>query len=533
MKTKNRTVLILLISTIAASFSLIHSSYADDPSAGELFKESKVHFNEGQYFKSARYAFSANQEISGSSGIAYSHITQGLMHAGLYNSAVYFFIKALKSENSHALRRVLPYTEELIFHVGVDIIKRYLIRHTKASDYDAKNKAAYLYALGKDALLKGYELKAVAYFDEIPSSSSLWPFSLQLKATANAILGRNQSAIDDFSKCTNKSGSMESRLEDMYSNRNQVSSSWVNNRLRELEDLKSRCQAGVARTLYQVGRHDDADKAYDKIPKESIVWPDILFEQAWNSFARQEYNRSLGKLITYHSPLLGFIFNSEVEVLMAQSYLTLCQYADAKKVINKFHDKYTRLGEQVKRFVERNSNSLGTFYSEGKQALYSSQNSRSDFQRLMNRFVTSPYFRSLVEAEREIDNEIRMVSSFAERQVGVSSNMNKGFPGFLNVVLKWRKRTIVLLGGAFVKNSLIDHHSVLISDYEKMSFINLELLKRAKEELLSEGSEKDDRSRGNKTPERRDDQYYWSFNGEFWMDEIGDYVFALESKCGS
>jgi hypothetical protein len=41
-----------------------------------------------------------------------------------------------------------------------------------------------------------------------------------------------------------------------------------------------------------------------------------------------------------------------------------------------------------------------------------------------------------------------------------------------------------------------------------------------------------DRSRGNIVPRRRDDQLWWSFNGEFWTDELGDYVFALESECG-
>jgi hypothetical protein len=41
-----------------------------------------------------------------------------------------------------------------------------------------------------------------------------------------------------------------------------------------------------------------------------------------------------------------------------------------------------------------------------------------------------------------------------------------------------------------------------------------------------------ERARGNRIPERRDDQTLWSFNGEFWNDEIGDYVFALESECG-
>ena len=25
--------------------------------------------------------------------------------------------------------------------------------------------------------------------------------------------------------------------------------------------------------------------------------------------------------------------------------------------------------------------------------------------------------------------------------------------------------------------------------------------------------------------------YLWTFNGEFWADELGDYVFSLKSEC--
>jgi hypothetical protein len=31
--------------------------------------------------------------------------------------------------------------------------------------------------------------------------------------------------------------------------------------------------------------------------------------------------------------------------------------------------------------------------------------------------------------------------------------------------------------------------------------------------------------------ERNKKQYFWTFNGEFWADELGDYVFALRSEC--
>ena len=83
----------------------------------------------------------------------------------------------------------------------------------------------------------------------------------------------------------------------------------------------------------------------------------------------------------------------------------------------------------------------------------------------------------------------------------------------------------------YVKNSLMDYHQELISNFEKMSFIKLEMLKRAKD-LLVYKHPTGDRSWGNVIPARREYQLYWSFNGEFWNDELGDYVFGLESECG-
>ena len=139
----------------------------------------------------------------------------------------------------------------------------------------------------------------------------------------------------------------------------------------EAEDLDARCQAGKARTYYQANQFDAADQAYDRIQKASIVWPDILFEQAWNSFARGEYNRTLGKLVSYKCPALYFVFNPEVDVLRAQSYLALCLYDDARvRSSIEFGGKYAGVGEEVKRFVGGSSERSGSaFFEKGWEAV--------------------------------------------------------------------------------------------------------------------------------------------------------------------
>ena len=271
---------------------------------------------------------------------------------------------------------------------------------------------------------------------------------------------------------------------------------------------------------------------YDQIPKASFVWTDTLFEHAWNSYAREEYNRTLGKLVSYKSPALQFVFNTEIDVLMAQSYMALCIYPDASKIIEDFTKTYGAVAKEVKAFVDQNPNELRPYYVLGKEALSQKLHTDRKLYRFMNRFVRSPYFQALSLSEDRVAAERVAIQRMDASRVGTSTGMNAGFPGFLSLVLDWRTRSIELLGGIFAKNSMIDYHQVLISDFEKMQFMKIDLLSHMKQKLMEpELANASERNRGNRIPVRREDQLLWSFNGEFWNDEIGDYVFALESEC--
>lgn len=485
-------------------------------------------YQSGQFLQAARYAFSSFDDAPHLQPQAYALVTLSLMRSGLHQSASYFFIRTLQTGDKNAIRAVLTRTESLLVRVGGDLLRKYLIRHTQFSDYDSIDRSAYLYSLGKDSLLKGQESRAIQYLSGVSSRSALWPFALQLRGSAHAILGKAPEALNDFRACIDRAEDYVRLTEEEDAEPGSAKESLLRGRKHEAEDLLARCQAGVGRTLYQQGKFEEADRAYDEIAKASLVWPDILFEQAWNAFAKAEYNRTLGKLVTYKSPALQFVFNPEVDVLRAQTFLMLCQYDDANTVINEFNSKYARVAQEVKGFVDGNANNLPAFYQAGAQALRAPLSTKNDFQRLLNRFVRGPYFQNLVAAERAVARELPRVKAIPS-----SEGKGTGLAGFLEMVLSWRMKSIRLLGGAFVKNSLIDYHHAMLSDFDKMSFIKLEMLSRAKDQLLGRKSPGGDRGRGNQEPSRRDDQYYWSFNGEFWNDEIGDYVFGLESLCKS
>ena len=506
----------------------IPAALAETQSGTQLLKAAQEFCQRGQYFRCARYAFSAAQDSSaGVEDEAYSWVTVGLVQAGLPQSAAYFYVRTLQGNHPAATHRVLSQTEEIVNHVGVDLLRKYLISRTKVEDYDTRNQSVFHYLVGKSALLEGQYSRALEELSRVAYSSAFHPITLQLRGTVRAILGQGDGALNDFEQCISESGRL---LEQAQAQKERFGEAWVKQGRSKAEDLRARCRAGLGRTYYQMNRFRDADRAYDRIPKSSLVWTDILFEQAWNAFSQQEYNRALGKLVSYKSPALKFVFNTEVDVLRAQSYLGLCLYADANDVINDFNSKYSRLGEEVKRFVEGNANEPEAFYQTGKRVLESSLFTNNGLHQMINRFIRSPYFETLVHVDREISKEMIVIERFASFQPGVGDS-GRGFPAFLRRVLDWRAATARRLGGIFVKNGLIDYHSVLINDFEKMAFIKLEMLSRAKNKLMHPELHAVSRDRGNREPLRKPYQYYWTFNGEFWNDELGDYVFGLESDC--
>jgi tetratricopeptide (TPR) repeat protein len=509
-----------VLSALVVFFASPASLAAPDPLA-----QAKAYYHQGQYFTAARYAYASSQQTPATKADANATVTLALTHAGLWNSATYFFIETLKSGDRAAIRRVLTQTEGILSRVGPDVLRNFLIRNTKFDDYDPINRSAYLFSLGKAAILKDDMNLALQYLNQVKSQSRLYPFSLEMRGTALTIQGRIAEAVDDFRDCQKYAPLVVTEV-DSESPRYRTQKN-------EAKDLEARCTADEARAWYQGGKFDEAEIAYDRIPKASRVWPEILYEQAWNAFAKREFNRTLGKLVTYKAPALGFIFNSEVEVLRAQTYLALCLYDDTQKAIDEFNSRYTDVGREVKRFVESNARNLEAFYQLGVRTLKDKRDTADPVGRLANRFVRGPYFTDLVAQEGSLEKERGVISAFA-RMTG--ANANRGFSAFLTEVLKWRRKTIHQLGGAYVKNSLIDYHGVLVEDFEKISYIRLEMLGRAKDKLIRKMThakpENDGRSRGVVRPTRRDDQMFWTFNGEFWNDELGDYVFGLESECG-
>ncbi len=491
-------------------------SYDSPTAIQQAYREGQKLSGDGQHYESAATFFNIYTAQGSYQDVALGHVAEELILAGYPNAASYFYIQTLQRGNHSAIRRILVHLPEMLEAVGGDLLRPYIVRNTTEADYDGNTRTHFFYFLGKDELLKGEPAKALAALSHVSSGSGILAQAAYLRAAAYAMVGQTSSAISQFENCQNLASKSQSRTKALK---------------QEYFDLEARCTAGLARAYYQGNQFDKAEETFDDIPKSSFVWTDILFEQGWNAFAKGDYNRALGKLVSYRSPSLSFVFNPEVEVLRAQSFFKLCDYEDVDKTVHEFETRYAGVGSQMKSFLLSHDRDLGSFYNIGKEALHRKLHTNDMMSQALNRFVRGPYFAAQITQERAVGSEASRTQHLA------AAAKHASFAQFLSRVINWRARTVRVLGGLFVKNSLLDIYNDLVTDLDKMAYIKLDMLGKSKSRLEKKQVQSEDEDgvlkKGSSDIGRKDYQYFWTFNGEFWVDELGDYVFALESQCGS
>lgn len=367
--------------------------------------------------------------------------------------------------------------------------KRFLLKSRSASIY---------YILAKKYLRDRSYTNALKYLEKIPRNHEFYPYAKNMEATIFSITGKEQLANNAFRACREASSG--------------------NSRKRQLN--KDFCTVGLARNEFGARNYDNAELLYLDIPKSSPVWPDILFEEAWTSYYKGDYNRSLGKLVSYKAPVFDYIFNPEIEVLSALSYLKMCLYTDAKTISDNFYKTYMADARKLRVYLKRKRNAQKFFYDLMIQ--FEKKTLRSN--KLLNRLLKNI---ERDEAYRDLKNQVLLASEEYDRIRGKSnSRFKRGITGNIKEALLSQQKIL----GSYVRSTLISHYAKLYRAFEGMSYIKLEVLSQRKARLYSFDEKK--RKRGDiQFLKRNEKQYFWDFNGEFWADELGDYVFALKSEC--
>ncbi len=397
------------------------------------------------------------------------------------------------------LKSMERYLEKIILTVGAKNFEGLDI-----SLLQRGNSSVSKYLAAKKIFAEGEYEKAGSLFKSISSGSIFYPFSRNYLAVLSYLQKDYSKALSLYKTCVETS---KSRLDKNLSTR-------VYKQIKVNRDI---CIAGIARTYYAQRNFKKADYNYLDLDKRSIAWPPTLLEEAWSSYYGENYNRTLGKLVTYKAPQLKFITNPEIYVLRATTYLRMCLYGDVNKVVEDFYSRLEKTAKKSESIAKQYKNNPDYYY----QLVRNYQNeSDKEFYYFLKGIYKSPNVKSFFDNIKYAERERKKLSKIQ------SSNLKGLLSRNIDEFIKIQKKVIGLVAETKVEKYGID----LRKSFQTMSYIKLEVLGR-KKEALYEGKEEASKRGEIKYLKRNDRQYFWTFNKEFWSDELGDYVFALPVEC--
>ncbi len=426
-----------------------------------------------------------------------------LMKSHYYFSAIPFAGRMLAKNNT-----IDNKTEELIEKLILKTGTTALTGLPEELLYKTKSPSLSLVSGLKLFKKKKYK-KAYFSLKKVPNGHRFSPEARMIQGSSLNLINKFKSAIKKYKECFQESEQFESRAK--------------NEKLKRYYSvIKESCLIHQARIFYKRKSYKKSVETYELISKNSYKWPYLLIEKAWAHYYLEDFNRSLGLLVTYKSPLLNSYFFPEAEVLNSLNYYNLCLWDDSLAVIQRYYKVYRPKSNELKKILLEQKNS-STFFLK---LMFSSMKKNEEM---------NPYVRNLVtQIRKKVKFSINLISyKKAKKELKALKKM-KASPFTKTLIkevsyqVKWRTQHL----NHFIKKNMFG----FINDIHRFSYelfnVKLDILSKKRNLMYKNEEFANTRSRGDiSNVKRSPSQHFWTFNGEFWADELGDYSFGLKNNC--
>jgi tetratricopeptide (TPR) repeat protein len=285
-----------------------------------------------------------------------------------------------------------------------------------------------------------------------------------------------------------------------------------------------------SRIFYDQGRLTDALEELILLPRTSPSWYPGLLVGAWSAYRVGDYNLALGELMSIHSPFLAKRYNPESYILEAATLFQLCHYESALRSLEKFKEKYSPLVQTMDRFKRQYGTrytAVSTIlnYARGETETTSGTPEQDSYTVMMDGLLQEEPLTDVDRSLGEAESEEHFLSGLDSGDAWVHANV-----GLYRREIDAAKREAYRKGLRIVLRRLSEMRKEVSDATESALAIEVEINTRIRERLvtgqLPKFKEVDFKTEINKGYE------FWPFQGEFWRDEAGSYVFATTDVCG-
>jgi tetratricopeptide (TPR) repeat protein len=466
----------------------------------------------------------------------------------LYQASLEFFVRVVKAGRQH---RYYKATCKWLYYLsrkipGDDILLEKIASYRPEECMEFQSEVSFLrgqhfYKLGQleDALndlgrvsrdnvlyLKATFLKGVTYSRLNNIKEALKSFAQILRYAVDSYNGINNAADAAFAQMQRAQGGGE---QEQMSTSRLIETISQGDYKRDVKYFSQLAVLNMARLLYEQNSNLKAVRYYDYIPIEGFFWLEALFESSWALFrmGEQHHEKALGRLHTLSSPFFAEEYTPEAPILRAVILYSRCEYDKSLEAVASFREVYEPLLNELNGYVED--------FSDPKQ-LY-------DFLRRIQADPSSAKRVSQILNALFEDRELKRINahiSELEREINVikrarSSWATSDLANYVLQTIQFTRDTSFDRAGEMAKRRLERVVDELRDLRSKADAIDIEIATagRSDTELSLSGVEVQrtlEAERKKRTPDA--EHVYWPFEGEYWRDELGYYLYSIKSKCG-
>ena len=258
-------------------------------------------------------------------------------------------------------------------------------------------------------------------------------------------------------------------------------------------------------------------------------------ENSWNFLRSGKFRSALSNFQTLHSVFYKDYYQPETLILRSYVYLYICKYYEMEKVLNLFKATYLPVMNNVKKSL-----SWGRSYNSYLKAVLSAKRNKEQGLELsdgsvfpeviMNRIMKSPSFRSLMTYLERLTEEKAVLEKLPEEWKRDRVGRNASY------VLNRRILSTRKTAGKEIRNVLLQVYSDLKRLSSSEEYLRYDMLKGKREYLKKKIAKKYlDKLQIDEKISRsyyvENGYEYWPFDGEAWLDELGNYHYLGKQNC--
>ena len=453
------------------------------------------------YLEGVRNLFELNQDKSFKNRRIEMKFILGktFMELGLFQAASFQFVSIIESNNRQYAEKSLRHLSEIASMLGDKSILEFAIQRGGANKLKGSYRDSFHYQFGKLQLKNRKFRRAIHYLDKIPRSSEFYTKARYNVGLAYAEQNKTRSSIRSFNDIIEQTGYFS-------------------------DPVRVAALMGKARVYYQSKKWDLALSFYRQVPKDSSVWYDTLLEQSWTLLQAGKFRSAMNGFHTLHSSYYMDRYQPESFILRSIVYMYICKYDEMEKMLDLFKANYTSVRSWVNRERRRNRN----YYRDIVRSVHLNEGSFP--KAIALRIYRETDFRLLHKYIKSLEKEAHLIQSYplSWRHSAVGQYSLK--------LVNTRMNTSLKQVNLIVQNHLNKVQSEMKSFFEQEKFLRYEGLRGKRKELQKKIS---NRYLGNiKVVESKSRDYFvqngfefWPFNGEYWLDELGNYHYVGMQNC--